>query len=331
MADLNDTETITLLSEVVTSGGSSDPEAYDEAPQWETSASNSYDGLVKSTGRGTSKDGRVEVRADLIFEFIKTHMNEAQVQDLAARAQTLGKLLARAREIGQDGFCDELRVRISQTLREQEFLVRGYGKWFSRKDFMKFRDMSNVRLELRDLHTFSRPIPAAPAALIQKLQEAKVFERLLILHMDPTGDQALSFAERIQKKDPILFGVSQYDEDRLFYITDWVDEVCDLTMDKLLTAIHEYDKDFKLSEVPEVSETELAQEMRTTEKRIVRYKSTRPGTYRGDVAITSLEDQRFSWKLAGRVLRALWHSAWKRLTHRGETMGSVGADGPQRG
>lgn len=319
MADLNDTETITLLTEMTSSGG--EPSEADEPHynSWEGVDSNSFEaqeGPVKSIGGAeTRANGKVEVRADLIFEFIKAHMNDTQVHDLITQAQVLGKLLVKARALGQDAFSDSLRVRIACNLKEQEFRVRGYGKWFSRSAIKKFQDVANVRLELVDLSHFSRPIPAIPAALIQKLNEAQVFHRLMILHMNPTGDQALSFAERIKKKDPILFGTSQYNDDRLFYITDWVDEVCDLTMDKLLGAIHTYDADFKLSEVPEVSETDLAKEMLVVNERMDRYRATRPSTYRGDVAVTSLEDQPFSWKLVGRLIRALWRSAWKKRGH----------------
>ena len=325
MADLTETESVTLLTEVLLSSGGasgrSSSEPPDDGPQTEAQDSgvstNPYPVYKKTYSK-------TEIRADLIFEFIKTHMNEAQVEDLTARAQTLGKLLVKARATGQDGFCDELRTRIAQCLKEQEFHVRGYSKWFSKADINRFMGMSNVRLSLVHLRNFPRPIPEVPAALLQELREAKVFDHLLVLHMDPTGEQALSFAERIRKKDPILFGVSGYDDDRLFYITDWVDEVCDLTMDKLLTAIHDYDVDFKLSEVPEVTESQLAQEVQIAEERMARFKATGPRTYRGDLAVTALEDQEFSWKLVGRVIRALWRSIRKKWS-RDHSEGSVPA------
>ena len=321
MADLTETESVTLLTEVLSSGDQ-ESQDYEEGnssaePEAEPTP-NIYKKIL------TYKNQKVEVRADLIFEFIKTHMNEAQVDELKTQAQTLGKLLVRAKATGQDGFCDELRVKIARCLREQEYRARGYGRWIPHSDITRLMKVSNVRLSLVPLRNFPRPIPSAPAAIIQNLLEAKVFDKFAVLHMDPTGEQALSFSERIKRKDPILFGVSGYDDDRLFYITDWVDEVCDLTMDKLLTAIHDYDVDFKLSEVPEVTESQLAQEVQIAEERMARFKATGPRTYHGDLAVTALEDQEFSWKLVGRVIRALWRSIRKKWS-RDHSEGSVPA------
>ncbi len=42
-------------------------------------------------------------------------------------------------------------------------------------------------------------------------------------------------ADAIREKDPILFGITDRHPDRLYFIADWVDEFCDLTLSQLLT------------------------------------------------------------------------------------------------
>ena len=41
-------------------------------------------------------------------------------------------------------------------------------------------------------------------------------------------------ADRERAKDPILFGKYMYDEENYYYLADWVDEYCDLTLAKFV-------------------------------------------------------------------------------------------------
>ena len=75
-------------------------------------------------------------------------------------------------------------------------------------------------------------------------------------------------AER-REKDPILFGTFQNEEskfilDRFYYIADWVDEYCDLTLDKLINelkdkknidALHEFNTPLTLDALKEQVES----------------------------------------------------------------------------
>lgn len=317
MNTLTDTAALSILTEIhqnrpsgivshglVSGGAYVDYGASDSSPAQEAN----YPTTWKKHRGDDEEPARDEVRADLVFEFIKTNMTENALEDLRAQAQTLGQLLVNARANGQVGFSDELVQRIAQVMKEQEFRVRGYAKWFDRQVIRRFMERTNVRLSFTDVERFPRPIPAEPAAIIRQLQEAKVFDELVILHMDPTGEQAVSFSERIKKKDPILFGVCRHNTERLFYITDWVDEVCDLTMDKLLAAIHDYEADFQLSTVGPVSEDTLQEALKLAGTRLDQLGAAKPVSYREDLAVTAIEEQGFSWGLFKKVLGALWRS-----------------------
>ena len=60
-------------------------------------------------------------------------------------------------------------------------------------------------------------------------------------------------------KDPILFGVFKNDTnvaDRFYFLGDWVDEYCDLTLDKMIEKYKEYNNESPTCEtkIPETSE-----------------------------------------------------------------------------
>lgn len=54
-----------------------------------------------------------------------------------------------------------------------------------------------------------------------------------MLHYDPDArSYAESEEEKAAKRDPILFGLIQ-GKRQLYFIGDWIDELCDLTLDQL--------------------------------------------------------------------------------------------------
>jgi hypothetical protein len=74
-----------------------------------------------------------------------------------------------------------------------------------------------------------------------RLDELKIFDNYVIMHYDPDGVNSSMTDEEVEeaKKDPILFGVIAGSR-KLYYIGDWVDEYCDLTLDAF---IDEFGKD----------------------------------------------------------------------------------------
>ena len=75
-----------------------------------------------------------------------------------------------------------------------------------------------------------------------------VFDNYCILHYDPENN-AISPTVAGKMADPILFGMIQ-GSTNLYYIADWIDEYCDLTLDRFieeLSGIKEEDTEIGLS------------------------------------------------------------------------------------
>ena len=84
------------------------------------------------------------------------------------------------------------------------------------------------------------------------MNELLIFDNYCILHYDP---EKKSYAQTIEeqkretqkRRDPILFGLIR-GSNKLYYITDWVDEFCDLTLDKFVETLQIEKDSLKMKE-----------------------------------------------------------------------------------
>jgi hypothetical protein len=60
-----------------------------------------------------------------------------------------------------------------------------------------------------------------------------VFDNYALLHYDPKAKAfSLTAAQEAAKRDPILFGLIEGVR-KLYFVADWKDDECDLTMDEV--------------------------------------------------------------------------------------------------
>lgn len=52
----------------------------------------------------------------------------------------------------------------------------------------------------------------------------------------------------------MVFGSYAYAKDRLYFIADWTDDYCDLTLSKVVEKLKETSPEFELAQVPEMDE-----------------------------------------------------------------------------
>jgi len=87
------------------------------------------------------------------------------------------------------------------------------------------------------MKNFIRPIPDEVVAKIAEADKLEVFDNYVIMHYDPKGKNKQDTAkEEAKKRDPIVFGVIA-GSTKLYYITDWIDEYCDLTLEKFVDTL----------------------------------------------------------------------------------------------
>ena len=92
---------------------------------------------------------------------------------------------------------------------------------------------------LNYLKDFPREIPDDITEKVNKLRELCIFDDFVIVFTDYTGEERSKVDEDRREKDPIIFGIfcdkkERNIYDRFYFIGDWVDEYCDLTLNQLI-------------------------------------------------------------------------------------------------
>ena len=89
-----------------------------------------------------------------------------------------------------------------------------------------------------------------PDEVIDKVDKARNYvDMLYVAYTDYTGETVRKVEKEKRDKDPILFGAflvpsdngNMIPSEHLFFIADWVDEYCDLTMDQLINSYKDAD------------------------------------------------------------------------------------------
>ena len=105
------------------------------------------------------------------------------------------------------------------------------------KRVIDFAKKTERGVELTYLKNFVRPIPQEVVDKIMESNGYEVFDNYVIMHYDPKKEHKKETKkEEAKRKDPIVFGVISGSR-KLYYITDWIDEHCDLTLEKFVDTL----------------------------------------------------------------------------------------------
>ena len=227
-----------------------------------------FDSIVVSGGLGTSApsssslrlgvdaDGRVRVarkswldpirrifglRTKSVKPLLTVPQFFTQIKKSAAELEVLenaGKnyevFMNGVREMGQTALLEQLEDHLTVRRAEAMMLANGFTNAVSEDVIVRFGQQSPRGLRLDWLENFTRVLPPDVQEKLKTARGLDVFDNFVILHYDPEGKATqLTKKEILAKKDPILFGVVE-GSTRLYFIADWIDEYCDLTLDQLM-------------------------------------------------------------------------------------------------
>lgn len=126
-----------------------------------------------------------------------------------------------------------------------------FTKYVSENQAVEFIKKSKRGLALDLMIDFPRAIPSDVIAKFEAAEELQVFDQYVILHYKPEEERpkvthtkesakkarTVEKAKEIaRKRDPILFGLIRGSRN-LYYIADWIDEKCDLTLEKMMNEL----------------------------------------------------------------------------------------------
>ena len=172
-----------------------------------------------------------------IFDFFKgIESNLSKLENIEELTTYYENALAKAKKFGQKALEDRIIDLIDVV--KNEINLTDF-KFVTEKQIMELYDKTETskNLKLTWVENFGRIIPDAILKAKEIADEKKIFDNYVILHYDPENNgEALTKKEIEKKKDPILFGVFRKSR-KLYYIADWKDEYCDLTLDEMFNTL----------------------------------------------------------------------------------------------
>ena len=96
-------------------------------------------------------------------------------------------------------------------------------------------NVADKSVKIIELSRYMREVPDDLVETVEKTKD--LFDEFYVVFTDYTGAEERKVQKEKRYKDPILFGAFKNQRnvaDRFYFLGDWVDEYCDLTLDKMI-------------------------------------------------------------------------------------------------
>lgn len=189
-----------------------------------------------------------EVNPSEYFNDLKDKIQNITDEELIEFYQGCLSLVEKYKITGQKRVIQKLRFLVDCVEKEREAVKLGINSFVYREDIEEYIDnVSKDVVKIIELENYPREIPDEIVNIIAKTKD--IFDQFYVVFTDYTGEVEKQIQKERRDKDPILFGSFQKNtsingfnrqeivmSDRFYFLGDWVDEYCDLTMDKFLKA-----------------------------------------------------------------------------------------------
>ena len=175
------------------------------------------------------------------FERLKGAKNEITSDDLKESINAFVILANKYEKTGQSLATDKL-IYLSEVMKKEEQLISMGINTFIYKDVIEdyITKVADKTVKIVELSRYMRELPDEIVETVAKVKG--IFDELYVVFTDYTGKEERKVEKERRDKDPILFGVFKNQTnvaDRFYFLGDWVDEYCDLTLDKMVEQYQE--------------------------------------------------------------------------------------------
>lgn len=180
----------------------------------------------------------IELTPQEYFEQVKERKHHITDEELIKVYDNCLELLNKYKITGQKKGLRKLLFHLECIEKEREIVKMGIDTFIYRDDIEEYIDtVAKDTVKIIELENYEREIPDEIVGLIAKVKDK--FDQLYVVFTDYTGKVARRVEKERRAKDPILFGTFQNIQsrtviDRFYYLGDWEDEYCDLTLDKMV-------------------------------------------------------------------------------------------------
>jgi len=182
-----------------------------------------------------------ELNPSEYFEIVKARKQTITDEDLSKIYDNCLELLNKYKITGQTAGMRKLLFHLESVESEREIVKMGITTFIYRDDIEEYIDnIAKDTVKIIELEKYEREIPDEIVAIIEQVKDK--FDQLYVLFTDYTGKVERQVEKERRQKDPILFGTFQNEKtktviDRFYFLGDWEDEYCDLTLDKMVNEV----------------------------------------------------------------------------------------------
>lgn len=182
-----------------------------------------------------------ELNPSEYFEIVKARKQTVTDEDLLRIYDNCLELLNKYKITGQTAGMRKLLFHLESIEAEREIVKMGITTFIYRDDIEEYiDDIAKDSVKIIELEKYEREIPDEIVAIIEQVKDK--FDQLYVLFTDYTGKVEKQVEKERRQKDPILFGTFQNEItktviDRFYFLGDWEDEYCDLTLDKMVNEV----------------------------------------------------------------------------------------------
>ena len=186
----------------------------------------------------TTDDVESQLTPQQYFEQVKERKHNITDEELVKVYDNCLELLNKYKITGQKKGMRKLMFHLECIEKEREIVKMGINTFIYRDDIEEYIDtVAKDTVKIIELENYEREIPDEIVEVIAATKDK--FDQLYVVFTDYTGKVERQIEKERRDKDPILFGTFQNQSnrtviDRFYYLGDWEDKYCDLTLDKMV-------------------------------------------------------------------------------------------------
>lgn len=170
------------------------------------------------------------------FDYLKDAKNTITVEALRNSFDVFIKLADKYQKLGQVESFKKLCFLADTLVKEEKLIEMGITTYVY-KDVVEdyIENVADKIVKIIELSRYMREVPDELVDVVEKTKD--IFDQFYVVFTDYTGKEERKIEKERRDKDPILFGVFKNNttvSDRFYFLGDWVDEYCDLTLDKMV-------------------------------------------------------------------------------------------------
>lgn len=180
------------------------------------------------------------------FNTVKELKHTITDEVLANAYQNCLEMLEKCKITGQHKGAKRLIFHLEAITKERDLVKMGINQFVYKEDIEYYiQNVASDVVKIIDLESYEREIPDEIVEVIAKTKS--MFDQLYIVFTDYTGEVEKKVEKERRDKDPILFGAFKNENNsvivnRFYFLGDWVDEYCDLTLDKIVSECNDVGK-----------------------------------------------------------------------------------------